>query len=337
MLEELEWHALRVATFRAALKLRVWQQVASGAHFAQQIAQANGWDATGTRMLLDALCSMKLLDKDERGYQLVPVAEAYLIPGTPNYMGDTFLASTGWEGNGGLADAIRTGTRPIVSDWTSSGAAAVWAGYEAPTRLRPEKVIEGKAATWRLLDIAATEGMRVLDVACGSAGTTLALALQNPGVLLTLNDWPAVVDAALAVAEKLGTKRQVASLPGDIHTVDFGKDQYDLIWIGDFLHFFGPERVVGILKRLNQALKPGGVLVVKETVVDEARRETAWLLGSLWLYAASAEGDLYTPSEWTDFLKQADFVDPIPIGKEGRLPIWFKASKRQQSQSPAPL
>jgi hypothetical protein len=134
-----------VATFRAALKLRVWQQIASGAHLAQQISQANGWDITGARMLLDALCSMKLLDKDERGNQLVPVAVAYLIPGTPNYMGDTLLASRGWEGNGRLPEAIRTGKRTIVSDWTSSGIAAVWDGYEAPSRPRPEKVIEGKA------------------------------------------------------------------------------------------------------------------------------------------------------------------------------------------------
>lgn len=56
-----------------------------------------------------------------------------------------FASSLNRQSLGGLADAIRTGTRPIVSDWTSGGAAAAWAGYEAPSRLRPEKVIEGKA------------------------------------------------------------------------------------------------------------------------------------------------------------------------------------------------
>jgi len=327
LLEELDWLSIQTTIFRAALELQVWKKMASGANSAQQIAQENGWDITGTCRLLDALCSMKLLDKDERGYQFAPIAKAYLIAGTPNYMGDLLLADMGWEGNGKLADAIRTGTRPIVSDWTSGGIAAHWASYEAPSRLRPEKAIEGKAEIWRQLDIAATEGLRVLDVACGSASMTLALANQNPGVLLTLNDWPAVVEGALAVAEKLGLKRQVTSLPGDIHTVDFGKNQYDLIWIGDFLHFLGPEQIVKILKKLNRALVLGGVLVVSETVVDEARRETRWLLGSLWLFGVSAEGNLYTPSEWTYFLKQADFVDPVPVSKEGGLPIWFKASK----------
>lgn len=169
----------------------------------------------------------------------------------------------------------------------------------------------------------------MLDVACGSASMTLALAKRNPGVSLTLNDWPPVVESALMVAEKLGIKQQVTSLPGDIRFVDFGRSQYDLIWIGDFLHFWGPEEVVSILKKLNQALVPGGVLVVKETVVDEGRREDFWLLGALWLFGSSIEGNLYTPSEWLDFIVQAGFSDPVPISREGEdLPLWFKATKQ---------
>jgi SAM-dependent methyltransferase len=139
------------------------------------------------------------------------------------------------------------------------------------------------------------------------------------------------------VAEKLGIKRQVTSLPGDIRKVDFRKSKYDLIWIGDFLHFWGPEKIVRTLKKFHQALVPGGILVVKETVVDEARREDTWLLALLWLFGVSTEGNLYTPSEWTGFLKQAGFADPIPVSREEGLPLWFKASKRQPGQSPAPL
>jgi SAM-dependent methyltransferase len=337
LLWELDWLSIRTAIFRAALELQVWTRIASGTNSAHQIAQEHGWDVTGTCRLLDALCSMKLLDKDERGYQLVPIAKAYLVAGTRNYVGDLLLADMGWEGNGKLADAICTGKRPIVSDWTSGGIGALWASYGKSSYLRPEKAIEGNVEIWRLLDIAATERLRVLDVACGSASMTLALANQNPRVMLTLNDWPAVVDAALAVAEELGIKRQIASLPGDIRTVDFGKDQYDLIWIGDILHFFGPEEIVRTLKRLNQALIPGGLLVVKETVVDEARRENTWLQASLWLFGVSIEGNMYTPSEWTGFLKQAGFADPTPVSREEGLPLWFKASKRQPGQSPTPL
>ena len=337
LLYELFGLSLQATIFRAALELQVWTKIASGTNSAHQIAQENGWDITGTRRLLDALCSIKLLDKDEGGYQLMPIARVYLVAGTRNYMGDTLLAGMGWEGNGKLADAIRTGKRPIADDWTSGGTAALWTSYGTSTYLHPEKAIEGNVEIWRLLDTSTMGRLRVLDVACGSASMTLALANQNSGVMLTLNDWPAVVDAALAVAEKLGIKRQITPLAGDIHTVDFGKDQYDLIWIGDILHFFGPEEIVSILKRLNRALIPGGVLVVSETVVDEARREARALQESLYLFGVSIEGNMYTPSEWTDFLKQADFVDPISIGKEGGLPIWFKGSKRQPSQSPAPL
>src|SRR5512136_1365731 len=164
LLEEFVWLAQQVAAFRAALELQVWEKMASGARSAQQIAKENGWDIPGTGRLLDALCSLKLMDKDEQGYQLVPVAQAYLIPGASSYMGDSLLAELGWEGNGKLADAIRTGRRPIASDWTSGGMATVWVNSEAPSRLRPEQAIEGKQEIWHLLGIAAREGLRVLDV-----------------------------------------------------------------------------------------------------------------------------------------------------------------------------
>jgi SAM-dependent methyltransferase len=271
---------------------------------------------------------MKLLHKEGFEYHLVPVSKAYLITNTPGYMGDLLLADMAWEGNGKLANSIRTGTRPIVSDWTVGAIAAYWAGNETHSRLRPEKAIEGKDDIWRLLGIRAVEGLRVLDVACGPAIMTLALAKQNPGVLLTLNDWPPVVQCALVVAEGLGIKQQITTLPGDINAVDFGTSQFDLIWIGDFLHFWGSEKIVKILKKLHQALSPNGILIVKESVVDEAREDSFWLLGSLWLFGVSTEGNLYTPSEWLGFIKQAGFSDPIPVYKDGDLPRWFKAIKQ---------
>ena len=327
LLVDLEWQFLKVSTFRAALELQVWNKVESEPKTAQRISEENNWDLTGTQRLLDALCAMKLLYKEEDEYHLIPISETYLITGTPGYMGNVFLSTMNYEGNGKLADAVRTGTRPIAKDYTSGNLAAYWAGNEAPSYLRPEKAIEGKNDIWYLLGIQATEGLRVLDVACGSASMTLALAKQNPGVALTLNDWPPVVESALTVAEKLGIKQQVTSLSGDIHTVDFGRCQYDLIWIGDFIHFWKPEEIVGILKRLNQALVPGGILIVKETVVDEARREDLWLLASLWLFGVSTTGNLYTPSECLNLMKQAGFSDPIPVNRDNNLPLWFKAIK----------
>lgn len=326
-LVELEWHYIKATAFSTALELHVWDVVASEPKSARRIAAENAWDVAGTQRLLDALCGMKLLTKEGHDYHLVPISKTYLVSDSPGYMGDPLLVNMSWAGKAKLADAIRTGTRPIITDWTSGSLSPFWASNESPSRLSPERAIAGKEALWQLLGIQAAEGLRVLDVACGSAGATLALAKLNPGVSLTLNDWPPVVEGAMAIAEALGLGPQISSLPGGIHTVDFGTGQYDLIWIGDFLHFWGPEQVVEILKRLHQALAPGGTLVVKESVVDEGRREDPWLAASLWLFGVSAEGDLYTPSEWLMFMKQAGFLNPVPVSKGDELPIWFKATK----------
>mgnify|MGYP001822885198 CR=1 FL=1 len=102
------WESYRPPILRAAIEMGVWSKVAGGSTTADEVAQAEGWDPTGTRMLLDVLCGMDLLDKQEGKYYLLPVAEKYLLPGKATYMGDYVLLDMGWEGFGQLAQAIRT-------------------------------------------------------------------------------------------------------------------------------------------------------------------------------------------------------------------------------------
>lgn len=63
----------------------------------------------GTRVLLDAMCTFKLLSKEGNSYSLVPESDYYLIPGKPTYQGNVLQNEYHWEGNGRLADAIPKG------------------------------------------------------------------------------------------------------------------------------------------------------------------------------------------------------------------------------------
>ena len=59
-----EW-IFQVDIFRSALELKVWEKVAAGEDTAERMASIEGWNPTGTRMLLDAICSLKLLTNKE--------------------------------------------------------------------------------------------------------------------------------------------------------------------------------------------------------------------------------------------------------------------------------
>lgn len=51
---------------------------------------------------------------------------------------------------------------------------------------------------------------------------------------------------AQEVAEKLGVRGQVTALAGDIQIVEYGRDAYDVVWLGDITHFFSPAENIAI-------------------------------------------------------------------------------------------
>lgn len=308
-LEPIEfWYVnVKISILRAALELHVWDKIAEGTTRADKMASTEGWDPVGTRMLLDALCSMGLLAKDTKGYCLTPLSEVYLVRGKSTYIGDVRMAQLTWEHEGSLADAIRKGKRPIMKSWTDSALQAVWAGHLIPFRLSPDRAMQYFEGLWETLGCGGN-ACTVLDVACGPALETLCLALRNPSSRITLQDWPRVLEEGAHIAEKLGVASQVTYMPGDWEAVDFGKGLYDVVLLGSIAHFYGPRKVEKLFSKAREALVPRGTVLVSGPLPDEERcKEEFPLVSAVWLYATSEEGDMYTFAEYRDLLEKAGF------------------------------
>ena len=306
------------AMIHAGLELQIWAKIAAGFRTAHDLAGHENWDPTGTRALLDALFAIGLLEKDEAGYQLAPIAEQTLLPGSPAYEGNGVLLEWVGLGHSPLAQAVRTGKRPVISDLTSEGEAASWAsfssthGFRAPDLVVPEWFWSRVDSFWRAAGIEAQDGLRVLDVGCGPGVISMALARQNPGVRVTLFDRQPELDLARAVAEKLNLSRQLTMLAGDMRALDYGRNQFDVVLFSYCLMFFSPEEHVSLLRKASDALVPGGTLVVSQYIADDARRKRKRpLRNALWIYASTAQGDAYTTSECKGFVERAGFVNVI--------------------------
>ena len=306
------------AMIHAGLELQVWAKVAAGYCTARDLAQHEGWDPTGTRALLDALFAIGLFEKDEEGYQLAPIAEQTLLPGSPAYEGNGLLLEWVGLGHSPLAQAVRTGKRPVISDLASEGEAASWAsfasthGFRAPDLVVPQWFWSLVDSFWHAAGIEARGGLRVLDVGCGPGVISMALARQNPGVHATLLDRQPELDLARAVAEKLGLSRQLTMLAGDMRALDYGRSQFDAVLFSYSLMFLGPEDHVNLLRKAYDALVPGGTLVLSQYIADDARRKRKGALrNALWIYASTTQGDAFTTSECQSFLEQAGFVNAI--------------------------
>jgi chemotaxis methyl-accepting protein methylase len=101
-----------------------------------------------------------------------------------------------------------------------------------------------------------------------------------------LVDWERILQVAHKVAADLGVDNQVTSLSGDLTSETYGRNQYDLAFLGNITHFFSPEQNIRIFRKVYDALVDCGTLVVN-AVRGEYLDPTEH---GLWLYAVSSGG-----------------------------------------------
>jgi len=297
---------LKLPILRAALELRVWASMAAGHRTGAAIAAATGADETGFRQLLDALVVMKLLEKDETGYRLPAFAERYLLPDSSAYLGDFVLEWLAWERHGHLADAIRTGRRPVIPDVTRPESVEHFLPFYAVRALAPEEAVKRYADYWLTLGVEPRPGLRVLDLACGAGIATLALALQHRDICLTLQDWPAMLSLAEQAARTLGVTGQIDLLAGDLLAIDYGRGRFDVVRLGFVTYFFSRDDLARLFGKARAALARDGMLVIEAPLCDEGRCEKEEeVLDGPWLFAVTAGGDVYSFRDYEELLHQA--------------------------------
>jgi SAM-dependent methyltransferase len=308
---------IKLPILRAGIELQVWAKIATGSRTADEIATGIGADPGGMRRLLDALTVMKLLQKEAAIYGLPDWAEYYLLPGRPTYLGDFVLEWLDWEGHGQLAEAIRSGKHPIIPDVTRAESVSHFIPFYAIRAQAPQQQIKRYDGYWQALQVEPREGLQVLDLACGAGIASLALAMQQPGIHVVLQDWPAMLEIALEVARKLGIEQQTSMLPGDMISMDYGMGKYDIVRLGFVTYFFGPDELVRLFHRVHKALAPGGMLAIEAPLSDEGHRENEEaVLDGPWLFAVSAKGDVYSFPDYKGLLEQAEFERIIQVKED---------------------
>lgn len=302
----------RLGAVRAALELQLWEKVAAGEDTSAKLAAAEGWDPAGVKILLDAICGLGLLKNAGERYFLTPESSYYLLPGQPAYQGGMIQDELGWEGYGQLAESIRSGKRPVHYDATQGNMVGLWVSAYSGSWAYPERFLAISDKLWQSLGIQAREGLRVLDLACGPAPRSMALARQDPGVQLIWLDWEEVLQTAYKTAARLGISRQITLLPGDLREADIGSGRFDVAYLGNVTHFFNGEENTRLFRRVHAALGKGGRIVVNSAVRWEGEGAA---LDALWLYAATAHGAAHDSTAYRAMLENAGFKQVTAIDK----------------------
>ena len=259
----------QTAVLRAAVELGVFEVLSGGPADAGAVAGRIESDPRGTRLLLNALAAVGLLDTSGDDYELAAGARAYLVPGEAAYVGDMVkvMASTWeWDALKSLPDAVRRGGT-VLDQHAETPGYRYWQDFAAYAGAVAGPTAETAAAALR--DWATGRPrLRVLDMACGHGLYGFTLARQQPRAEVWSLDWPTVLPVTRRHAERLGVAGRAHEIPGDMFTVPLG-GPYDVVMITNVLHHFSEERSIELLRRAARATAPDGKIVLVGFTLDD--------------------------------------------------------------------
>jgi SAM-dependent methyltransferase len=149
----------------------------------------------------------------------------------------------------------------------------------------------------------------LLDIGGASGAYTMAFLKENPKMQAVLFDLKEVIPIAKKRLADEGFLRRVKLVAGDFHT-DGLPGGCDLALLSAIIHQNNPEENIALYKKIYDALKPGGTLLIRDHIMDGSRTLPApGALFAINMLVNTAGGDSYTFAEVKNALKKAGFID----------------------------
>ncbi len=286
-----------------AVELKLFTALGEEAMHAGQLAQALHTDTDATERLLTALAAAGLLKNEGQMYRNTESSLTYLSHRSPDYLGDMLqyhhLLMHSWQK---LSDSVRTGepvrqrsshadnrTRDLFLRAMADNAAALAPQIAAILPLQNHR--------------------RMLDLGGGSGAYALRFCQTNPELTGDIFDLPSSRLMAETTIREAGMEERLQFVGGDYLT-DPLPGNYDLIWMSHILHAESRENARALTYKAAHALKPGGLLVIQEFVLDSQRCGPLFpALFSLNMLLGTPEGRAYCDIELTDMMAQAGLND----------------------------
>lgn len=106
-----------------------------------------------------------------------------------------------------------------------------------------------------------SERVNLLDVGCGPGMQTIELAKLITGEITALDNHQPFLDKLNTQAKKEGLQNKIQTFNGSMFSMDFKKEQFDVIWSEGAVYIYGFEKA---LKDWRKFLKKEGYFTVSE-------------------------------------------------------------------------
>jgi len=287
------WHELMLVG--AAIKLDIFISLAQAAQGADALAKKLGLDKRATSLFLSALEEANYLIREGETYALTkPAMKMFGDKTSRAYLGWSVLHSwrlaQRWLT---LPEVLATGA-PVPGDRFSEsveGFVRAMDVYAAPTAEQAVNVCLSQAP------LAAS----VLDI--GGATGTISKAFADYGLTATLFDLPNVIDT---IKDEISAAFPRIKPTGGDFNESLPKGPFDIVFLGNVTHIYGPEMNAALYKRVFDALAPGGLIAIQDYVRGRSPSAPGFGINML---VNTTSGGTWSIEQYTDWLTAAGFGD----------------------------
>lgn len=152
--------------------------------------------------------------------------------------------------------------------------------------------------------------LKILDIGGNTGKWSIACVNFNPDVKMTIMDLPVQIAAAKKNVKAKGLEERIGFYEADVlkESTVFPQD-FDAIWMSQFLDCFSDEQIISILKRCAGSVKEGGYIYILELFWDKQRFEaSAFCLQMTSLYfttMANGNSQMYDSKVFIKLIEQA--------------------------------
>jgi (2Fe-2S) ferredoxin/predicted O-methyltransferase YrrM len=284
----------------SALELDVFTAVGEGAS-AKDAAQRIHADPGATEMLLNALVSLKLLEKRDGSFFNSARSARFFRDGScDNARPGLLHIANIWHRWSTLTECVRAGTSVANRERDEAAVKAFIAAMDRNARERAGAVVKA---------VAAAGSKRMLDLGGGSAAYSIAFARAIPGLKSEILDVGEVVPLAQENISKAGLADRITTRVGDMMRDPFGED-YDLILAFAICHMFSEVENRRLFRRAYDALARKGQFVVQDFILEPSK--TAPRVAALFalnMLVGTRAGSTYSEPEYAGWMREAGFSE----------------------------
>jgi predicted O-methyltransferase YrrM len=293
----------RGCTLQAAVRLEIFTVLGREWRSGETVSRAIGGDSRATGFLLNALCSMQMLEKSGENYRNAEQIYELLCKDSPQYIGHIILHH-----------------HHLLDGWAQLDT-AVLSGKPVATRSYGEAV-ERESFLMGMFNLASSTAPliagvlnlqgknRMLDLGGGPGTYAIHFCRSNPDLSAVVFDRPTTEAFMHQTVASFDLSDRIDFYPGDFLTDTIGGGPYDVAWLSHVLHSNGPEECQQLVDKTFDALAPGGIILVHDFILADTKdRPEFGALFSLNMLLNNPRGRSYSAAEIETMLESAGFTE----------------------------